>query len=518
MNNRSRTELRQIAHCAMLLVSLGLAWGQKAPAKKQSPLAVAQARLDHGDLQAAENTIWPLLNANPNHKEALTLLGVIRGRQHRYPEAESLFRRVLKLDSGSAVAYQNLGSALVAQDKMDEAIQQYKDGIKAFPANVDLKVDLARLYAGNGHFADVLSILGTIPAAQFPIEAVPVKAGSLLALGRQTEALKLVPQAERSPAAAVDLAEVLLQSKLPDEALKLLDAVSSRAERLPGRYYYLKGKALQQKGQSELALSNFHQALALDPKSGEILMAAAEVLALQNKHADSLALLQRAEKLSPGEVSVLRPLIIEAERAGQHRAALDAAHQLLQKAGDNSNDLYLAAAAMLQEQDQAGAAAALEKYTAQNATDPKGWLGLGMAYLAQRRYPDARKALEQSAQLNPSAADTQYQFGMLAIKESKTEEAIQHFERAVQLQPQPQALVELGTLYLQAGDLEKAQDALQKSAALVPNEAEIEYKLGLVLGKLGKADEARLHMHRAQQLREQSRAQHIPVPSGDEPR
>src|ERR1700690_1557165 len=196
MSNRSRIELKQIVCCAMLLlVSLGLAWAQKAPAKKpvapaKSPLAVAQNRLDDGDLQSAENPIWPLLNANPNHKEALTLLGVIRGRQTRYAEAESLFRRVLKLDPGSAVAYRNLGSALVAQDKLEDAIQQYKDGIKAFPANVDLKVDLARLYAGNGQFADVLTSLGTIPPARLPAEALPLKAGSLLALGRPAEAVK----------------------------------------------------------------------------------------------------------------------------------------------------------------------------------------------------------------------------------------------------------------------------------------------------------------------------------------
>ena len=520
MSNFSRTKRRPMVGCTvLLLVSLGLAWAQKAPAKKhappsKSPLAVAQAQLDHGDLQAAENTTWPLLNANPNHKEALTLLGVIRGRQQRYPEAESLFRRVLKLDPGSAVAYRNLGSALVAQDKLDEAVQEYKAGVKTFPANVELKVDLARLYAGNGQFTDVLTTLGAIPAGRVPPEAIPLKAGSLLALGRQAEAVKLAPQTARSPQAATDLAEVFLQAKLTDEALKLLNA-QGQSQRLPARFYYVRGKALRAKGQPEAALADFRKSLALDPKSSETLMATAEVLALQNKHAESLSLLEQAHKLTPTDVSIVRPLVIEAERAGQHRAALDAAHDLVQQS-DNAKDLYLAAAAMLQEHDPAGAAAALEKYTAQNAEDAKGWLGLGMAYLAQQKYPEARQALERSAQLDPSVADTQYQLGMVAVRESKTEDAIQHFERALQIQPQPQALAELGTLYLQAGQLDKAEDALQKSAAMIPNNSEIEYKLGLVLGKLGKTEEARLHMQRAQQLREQSHAQHNPQP--DEPK
>src|SRR5580658_2753258 len=59
--------------------------------KKQDFLAQARAQFAHGDLQAAETSLWNVLNANPDQEQALLLLATIRGRQQRYPEAEALF-------------------------------------------------------------------------------------------------------------------------------------------------------------------------------------------------------------------------------------------------------------------------------------------------------------------------------------------------------------------------------------------------------------------------------------------
>src|ERR1700730_8364990 len=66
-----------------------------------SPLATAKAALAKGDLDGADKTLLSLLSSEPNNQEGLLLLGVLRGRQQRYSEAEVLFRRVLQLDAKS---------------------------------------------------------------------------------------------------------------------------------------------------------------------------------------------------------------------------------------------------------------------------------------------------------------------------------------------------------------------------------------------------------------------------------
>jgi tetratricopeptide (TPR) repeat protein len=195
--------------------------------------------------------------------------------------------------------------------------------------------------------------------------------------------------------------------------------------------------------------------------------------------------------------------VVEAMQAGQHGAALAAAHELVQKSPENLDDLYLAAAVMLQEKELTAAIPLLEKYVAQRSDDAKGWLGLGMAYVEKRRPEDARKALERSARLNPALTETQYQLGVLAGQEGKTQEGIQHFEQVVHMQPRhAMALAGLGALYIQTRELEKALNALQRAEAIDPNNAQMQYDLGLVLSSLGKPEEARVHMERFQKLKQ----------------
>ncbi len=103
--------------CLFAVIS---SWAQnpaalKSPAKASSAIVTAQAQFNRGDLTTAESSVWSVLSSNPNDEQALALLGMIRGRQQRYPEAEVLFGRVLQLNPKSVVAHTQLASALAAQ-------------------------------------------------------------------------------------------------------------------------------------------------------------------------------------------------------------------------------------------------------------------------------------------------------------------------------------------------------------------------------------------------------------------
>ncbi|OLB19944.1 MAG: hypothetical protein AUH15_13150 [Acidobacteriales bacterium 13_2_20CM_55_8] len=454
-------------------------WAQSPAAQDStgnaSPTVVsAQAQLKRGDLTSAETSVWSL--------------------------PEVLFGRVLQLNPKSVVARTQLANVLSVQNKHDEAIGQYQQAMNLAPDNADLKLDLASLYVRKAEFEQALSTLKTIPPDRFPVAGIPLKVASLLALGRKSEAIKLLPQVKNSPTAAMDLSELFLRNDLADEALRTLNLVSLK--RPPARFYYVKGRVLQAKGQIPAALSSLRRASAFDPKSADTLVAIAQIYAVQGKHVDSFATLQRARTLNPESVAVLRRFVVEAMQAGQHRAALAAANQLVQKSPENLDDLYLAAAVMLQEKELTAAIPLLEKYVAQRPDDAKGWLGLGMAYLEKRRSDFARKALERSAQLDPTLTETQYQLGALAGQEGNPQEGIQHFEQVVHMQPRhARALAGLGALYIQTRELDKALDALQRAETLDPNNAQMEYDLGLVLSSLGKPEEAKVHMERFRKLK-----------------
>src|ERR1700732_2216784 len=77
---------------SLLLAAITVAQTPTSPRQSSSghssPLATAKAALAKGDLDGADKTLLSLLSSEPNNQEGLLLLGVLRGRQQRYSEAE----------------------------------------------------------------------------------------------------------------------------------------------------------------------------------------------------------------------------------------------------------------------------------------------------------------------------------------------------------------------------------------------------------------------------------------------
>lgn len=455
-----------------------------------------------GDDSHAETTLWTVLSDTPNDSEALTLLGAIRGRQQRYPEAEALFTRALQINANSLEAHRGLAAAFIAENRSSEALGQYEAAIALAPHDVRLKVEGAHLYAGRGQFQEALALLQKIPPSRLPPEAIPVEAASLLALGKNIDTRKLAELARSSPSAELDLAEVFLNANLPDAALHSLEFTAENLKKRPARFYYLQGRALQATGRADAGLASIKEAVAADPNSADAYVALAEISAARNQHGDAVKELQKALAATPDNVVVLRHLVVEATKSGDGQVALDAASALAVKSPDNPDDLYLAGAAMLQ-QNSSGASAVLEKYVVLRTDNAKAWLGLGLSYVQQLKYAAARAPLERCLKLDSSIAEADYQLGVVAKNLGASDEALQHFTDAVHLQPKhAKALWSLGNLYLQSGELQKAQEDLQSAEAIDPNSVETEYDLGLVLAKLGKPEAARDHFDRYRKLKE----------------
>jgi len=460
---------------------------------------IAQSQFEHNDLAGAEKTLWSILSTDSANEDALTLLGMIRVRQQRYGESEALFRRILQIDPNSIVAGKNLIIALTAQDKIDDAIDMSQKLSNALPQDVDLKVELARLYLGRGAYD---AALASLPAETLPTTAVSVKVASLLGLGRTSEAVALTSQAKAHAAVAMELARVFLEANLPDEALKCLPVSAPTTKQGAASYYQLKGRALASKGQFLPAISNLRSALALNPQSTDTLLVLAKIYSAKNDHAEAVDLLQRAHTLTSDSLPVLRLLIIEALKSGQRKLALRTAYELQQKSPDNLDDMYLNGATMLEVHEYGPTVQIFEKYVGQRPNEPKAQLGLGIAYLSQQRYADAKQALQRATQMDPSMPEAYYQLGVADGKQGDVQGAIRNFEHVLQLQPtHAKALVDLGTLYLQQGEMEQAKKVLVRGAEVDPTNPDLEYQLSLLFSRAGNSAEARQHMDRFRKLK-----------------
>jgi tetratricopeptide (TPR) repeat protein len=501
-----RRRTKRLLAAAFIFFGVSLALGQTAAHPANSPLATAKAQLDHDDLEASEKSIWTVLSSAPDDPEALTLLGIVRGRQNRFAEAEALFRRALQLNPKAVVASRNLASALLAQDKPDDAIRQYDQTIRLSPQDSDLKMEVARLELQRGKFAEALSTLDAAKPARLGPAAIPLKAASLLGLDRKADAEALIPMTKGRPDAALDLAQVFVAAGDPGAALKALSLLNPVPKRAAARVAYLKGRALRQQGDRNAAMASFRQALAADPKSLETMLAMGELFSSENKYSDSLAMLQKARSVAPDSLEVLRHLIVELMHAGQNDRGLEAA-QDLQRKSSALDDRYLVASVMLQQKQFQPASHILEDYVTERPEDAKGHLGLGLAYVNMLRYAEAQKALERALEINPGLAEAEHQLGLLASQQGDRQGAIQHWQRAVALKPDhARALFYLGTMYLESGDVEKAEADFKGSLAADPNNMKTEYDLSLVLNKLGKSAEAKQHFDRYMVMKD---AEHI---------
>ncbi len=154
-------------------------------------LAIAIQHLQAGRLQAAEQLCRQILAIQPNHADAIHLLGVIASQvgKHevaveyiqraiglegnaaafhfhlgeayralrRFPEAVACYRRALDLEPGLAEAHNNLGNLLKEQGKLDEALACYRRVLELKPGLAEVHNNLGTVLKAQGKLDEALA-------------------------------------------------------------------------------------------------------------------------------------------------------------------------------------------------------------------------------------------------------------------------------------------------------------------------------------------------------------------------
>ena len=105
-------------------------------------------------------------------------------------------------------------------------------------------------------------------------------------------------------------------------------------------------------------------------------------------------------------------------------------------------------------------------------------LRLGSVRIEQGNVEASRDAYERALTLDPNLAGAHTAIGHIAMMQGKPELAEQHFNTALRVEEDPQALNGLGTLALNRGDAETGIKYFTRAADLAPNDAPIAFGLG----------------------------------------
>ena len=152
------------------------------------------------------------------------------------------------------------------------------------------------------------------------------------------------------------------------------------------------------------------------------------------------------------------------------------------------------------------ARASFERAVRDNPSSAEASYGLGSVFLAQQENQQARDCFERVTKLQVSYPDTLpntwNNLGLIATREGRTADAIANFEEALRFSPDYLiALTNLGNVYRQQRQWEKARDILDRAVSIGPQDPDANYSLGMVYAQLNDSEHAYQYLERALQFR-----------------
>ncbi len=320
-----------------------------------------------GQLQQAETLYRQILQLQPNHPDALHLLGVIAHQVGQHEAAADLIGKAIKLAPQSAEYPANLGEALRAQGRLDEAATAYRKAIRLNPQFAAAYNNLGIVLRQRGKNAESITAYrraiavkpdypqahnnlaialkdqgdtaGAIEHYRHAIALAPASAEAHNNLGVALKEQGLVEQAlacfQQAIALKADFAEAYegLGSTLRAKG-QLTDAIDAYRVAIRLNPHFAQacnnlGVVLKDAGRSAEAIAAYQQALALDPELAEAHNNLGIVLKEQGLLEQAISHLRRALALRPGYAEACNNLGLALEIQGRVEEAVAAYRQAL---------------------------------------------------------------------------------------------------------------------------------------------------------------------------------------------
>lgn len=262
-----------------------------------------------GRSKEAEAALQAVLQQKPDHRGALTDLGVMMMRRQEAAAAEILYRRALASGPPTARLLHNIGSALRALGRDQDAETVYRQAVGLEPDFTEAWNELGNTLTQLSRFPEA------IDAYRKAIEIAPLDRAAhtnlsklLWRLGRKDEALDSFRACKHQfpdrIEALVMAAEAEAHLGAPDEAAEDLEQAFRLSPDDPGAHRVAGRLALDQ-AQPETARSHFMTALAKVPDHPDLLRGLTEA-ALRSGHTDqALATARQLRRRLPADVQAL---------------------------------------------------------------------------------------------------------------------------------------------------------------------------------------------------------------------
>ena len=227
---------------------------------------------------------------------------------------------------------------------------------------------------------------------------------------------------------------------------------------------------------------------------------------LTEQYGEAIATLEPLWDASSGDVMYLYVLGVAAHNKGNAELDEKALARLLSLGGDSGELHLILGKAYLNRQEYDKAIGELERAAATNPRLPFVHFNLGLARLhAEGQDEAAEQEFLKDIAVEPDVADDYAQLGNLYVRQQRAAEAEKAFLRALQLEPRMAAArFALAQLYFDQGKFALALREAEAAAKLAPESQNVHYLRSRILGRLGRAAEAKTELALTQKLMNQS--------------
>lgn len=233
---------------------------------------------------------------------ALVALGALTWRQTQiWKDSERLWRYALSVERDSVYAHNNLGMALAEQNRLDEAIVEFREVLRIAPLDADGGHNLGNALARQGRLGEAVAqfqgLLLMYPEharAHYDLGNALARQGDLEnALIHFRQALRYSP---RDASAHYNAGRILLEQRQFEEAMDhFRQALRIDATHMKARYYL--AVALAGQGDFKAADKEFREALRIEPNLAEAHAGLARALSAQGKKDEAVQHYQEAVRL-----------------------------------------------------------------------------------------------------------------------------------------------------------------------------------------------------------------------------
>ena len=317
-----------------------------------------------GNLAEAESLYRQILLNDPDHADALHLLGVAAYQGGNNKQAVENIERAITINSSVSFYHNNLGNAFMSLNGNDKALQCFKEALRLMPDNV---------------------------------EAINNMGNALRNKGRNKEALDQYRKAvDMNPdyiGAINNLANLLKEEGRADEAITHYRRAIRLQPDLAEAYYNL-GNALEESGRFDESVEQYYKSVSINPGFVDVYNNLGNVLKKQKKTEEALMNYQKALTLKPD----------------------------FAEAFNNIGDVHRTEGRFDEAAEYCRKAIELK------SSDERFYISLGNTFLGQGNFNEALEQYQKVADMKSDSADAHYNRGLVLLMKGEFEEGWREYE------------------------------------------------------------------------------------------